>query len=60
MTTPLIDKSAKVLKDVEGLTRSPAALLLPVEARRLIRELSCLVYELAVEVEACKTKALSS
>ena len=56
MTTPTIDKAAVLLRDVEGLIRSPGALMLPAEARRCIRELARQLLELAVEVEKCKLK----
>ena len=49
----LTERAAKVQRDAESLTKSPAALLLPAPARELIRQLAALVSDMAVEIEKC-------
>lgn len=48
---PLAYRADALRSRVEGLLTSPSAVLLPKEAREVIRELAALVFELAVTQE---------
>lgn len=50
-TDTLTRRASNLCSDADKLISSPAALLLPVQARLLIRELARLIRDIAVECE---------